>query len=125
MNTALHLDVEFTRIDCGKCGSTYAINESYRKYRVEHGGYWNCPYCQCSWGYGDSALKRKEAELAAEKKRHSATLARLNETIEAANKEAVRLKKRTEAGMCTCCNRTFQNLARHMATKHADKKVKA
>jgi hypothetical protein len=29
-----------------------------------------------------------------------------------------RLKNRAAAGVCPCCNRTFAQLARHMATKH-------
>ena len=29
-----------------------------------------------------------------------------------------RIKNRVAAGMCPCCNRTFENLARHMNTKH-------
>lgn len=29
-------------------------------------------------------------------------------------------KKRVSAGVCPCCNRTFQNLAQHMANKHSD-----
>lgn len=32
------------------------------------------------------------------------------------------LQKRINAGVCPCCNRTFQNLARHMATKHKDER---
>lgn len=28
--------------------------------------------------------------------------------------------KRVKNGVCPCCNRTFQNLMRHMATKHPD-----
>lgn len=35
-------------------------------------------------------------------------------------KEAKRLKKRVSAGVCPCCTRTFQNLQRHMATKHPE-----
>jgi hypothetical protein len=31
-----------------------------------------------------------------------------------------RIKKRVQNGVCPCCNRTFQNLARHMATKHPE-----
>lgn len=27
---------------------------------------------------------------------------------------------RVKAGICPCCNRSFQNLARHMESKHAD-----
>jgi hypothetical protein len=29
-----------------------------------------------------------------------------------------RIKNRVGHGVCACCNRTFGNLARHMATKH-------
>jgi len=31
-----------------------------------------------------------------------------------------RLKNRVAAGVCPCCNRTFQNLARHMDHQHPD-----
>lgn len=31
---------------------------------------------------------------------------------------ATRITKRAKAGVCPCCNRTFQQLARHMASKH-------
>lgn len=33
-----------------------------------------------------------------------------------------RIKNRVSHGVCPCCNRTFQDLARHMATKHRDYK---
>jgi len=35
-----------------------------------------------------------------------------------ANTELKRVKRRINGGVCTCCNRTFTNLARHMKTKH-------
>jgi hypothetical protein len=31
---------------------------------------------------------------------------------------AAKLAKRAKAGACPCCNRTFQNLQRHMTTQH-------
>lgn len=31
-----------------------------------------------------------------------------------------RLEARVHAGVCPCCNRTFQQLARHMKAKHPD-----
>lgn len=33
---------------------------------------------------------------------------------------AAKLAKRTKAGLCPCCNRSFVNMARHMATQHPD-----
>ena len=34
--------------------------------------------------------------------------------------QVTKLKKRASAGVCPCCNRSFENLARHMASKHPD-----
>lgn len=31
---------------------------------------------------------------------------------------ATRIMKRAKAGVCPCCNRTFKQLAQHMATQH-------
>lgn len=36
---------------------------------------------------------------------------------------ATRLKNRAAHGVCPCCNRTFQQLARHMSAKHPDFKT--
>jgi hypothetical protein len=47
--------------------------------------------------------------LRAEERSHAATRGHLT-----------RQKKRVAAGVCPCCHRTFQQLARHMATKHPD-----
>lgn len=38
----------------------------------------------------------------------------------AARGQVTKLKKRAAAGVCPCCNRTFQDLARHMAGKHPE-----
>ena len=35
-------------------------------------------------------------------------------------KEAKRLKKRIQAGVCPCCKRTFRQLSAHMENKHPD-----
>lgn len=37
-----------------------------------------------------------------------------------ARKRIAALKARVSHGVCPCCNRTFGDLARHMATKHAE-----
>lgn len=45
----------------------------------------------------------------AERRSHAATKGQLT-----------RVRKRIAAGVCPCCNRTFQNVARHMAGQHPD-----
>jgi phage/plasmid primase-like uncharacterized protein len=123
MTAALAVQITLTEINCGACGGTYAISERYRLHREQKAGFWHCPYCQTTWGYAKGDLQRTQEELAAERTRHQGTIARLNERtaeLEKAEKAAKRIRKRVQAGLCTCCNRTFQNLARHMASKHAD-----
>lgn len=117
MGQALQLAVTLTSIDCGCCGGTYAINERYRAKQAEEGGSWHCPYCQVSWGYAGGENARLRKEVAAEKARHQETLSRLNQA-EAEKARVERKLKRVGRGVCPCCNRTFPNLARHMATKH-------
>jgi hypothetical protein len=53
--------------------------------------------------------RRREAEEQAKKERYRAN---------GYKGHATRISKRVKAGVCICCNRTFQNLADHMATKH-------
>lgn len=47
--------------------------------------------------------------LSAEERSHTATRGHLT-----------RHKKRASVGVCPCCNRQFQNVARHMKCKHPD-----
>jgi len=47
--------------------------------------------------------------LAAEERSHAATRGHLTRT-----------KKRVAHGVCPCCQRTFQQLSRHMANKHPE-----
>lgn len=60
----------------------------------------------------EEAERREKATrdlLAAEERSHAATRGHLT-----------RVKKRTDHGVCPCCNRSFQQLARHMKAKHPD-----
>jgi len=113
----VQLYVELAQINCGECGGTYAINERYRLQKYEKSGFWNCPYCKCSWGYGKGENAKLREEIEAERRRTQAALARENEEREAKLK-AERKLKRVGRGVCPECNRTFANLAQHMLCKH-------
>lgn len=52
---------------------------------------------------------RREAEEEAKRQRNRAN---------GYKGHAARITKRAKAGVCPCCNRTFSQLARHMATQH-------
>lgn len=117
--------VYLTKMECGKCGSVYAISESYRALRQIEGNGWHCPYCQASWGYflnNENAmlkkqLEEKQRELTASK---CETLRekQLRELVVMEKAKADRKLRRNKKGVCTCCNRSFTNLRRHMETKH-------
>lgn len=124
MGQVYELPVRLFTIDCGTCGGTYAINERYRNKKLEKGGFWHCPYCECSWGYGKGENDKLKEELDAERQRKLDALARANEA-ESARAKVERKLKRVQKGVCPCCNRTFSDLARHMATKHPDDKAVA
>lgn len=76
--------------------------------------------------FRDTWKKKYEAEREerlGERRRHDATrsLLRAEERSHASTRgHLTRHRKRAQAGVCPCCNRTFQQLARHMANKHPD-----
>jgi len=83
-------------------------------------------YCPLGHSYFIAA-QGKAAELEKRLLRErecSARLAAERDQAEASARaqkgHATRLRKRAKAGVCPCCNRTFKQLARHMATKHPD-----
>lgn len=57
------------------------------------------------------ALAQKDDEISFERK-----------SAEAARRKVKRVERRANAGVCQCCQRTFSNVARHMATKHPELK---
>lgn len=121
--SALTVAVELEQHVCGQCGGTYAIAERVAQQKRDNSGYWHCPYCQCSWGYGKGKLQKTQEELESERQRHATTLARLNETsaeLDKTKKAAARVRSRIQKGVCPCCNRSFTDLRKHMASKHPE-----
>lgn len=82
-------------------------------------------YC----GYGHSQVfcigENEETKLRRERDRLQQRLAEKDDTIANLDKRlsatkgvVTRIKNRVGHGVCPCCNRTFGDLSRHMATKH-------
>lgn len=122
MGHALTVTVQMTDMGCGECGIQFSVPETWRAEKQRTGRGWCCPNGHWSV-YCESDADRARRALAEERQRHANTLARLNEAEAAernAQSEIKRMKKRASAGVCPCCNRTFQQLARHMKMKHPD-----
>jgi phage/plasmid primase-like uncharacterized protein len=121
----MEITATLTKIQCGECSGIYALSDRYVQQKREKGGYWNCPYCRCGWGYSkeDSELEKAKQQakkysnwLAREQANHDQTKMSLR-----AHKAAkTRIKNRVAQGICPCCKRYFANLHRHMENEHPD-----
>jgi RNase P subunit RPR2 len=122
--------ITLTHMDCWNCHAIYGVDESARARWKAEGKSWFCPYCGKSTHYGTTDLDReKAARERAERnaqwhreRREEADRARVSaeHATRATKGHLTRLKRRVAAGVCPCCNRTFQDLSRHMAGQHPE-----
>jgi hypothetical protein len=121
---------DLTTINCGKCAGVYAISEKYRLQKYNEGGFWHCPYCEVSWGYGEGENTRLRRQAEAAKQREQWANGRADDwrkraeheerRARAARGQVTKIKKRVGNGVCPCCTRSFANLQRHMSAQHPD-----
>lgn len=118
--------VELVVVEC-TCGILFGIPKRLKESALAHRGPkgWSitCPLGH-SWHYtGDDEIVRVKKERDREREYSARLRAELDQTeasLRATKGVVTKLKKRASAGVCPCCNRSFQNVARHMATKHPD-----
>lgn len=132
-------DTTLEVVSCATCHMTYAIPQSLKNSAVAYPGDsrrgWVlfCPLGH-EWHYvGESVAdkldkeRERSARLAAQAEQARART-RETEARRVAQKAATtrarnqrdRDRQRVAAGVCPCCNRTFKQLARHMANQHPD-----
>lgn len=112
---------------CNQCGIPFAVPRSFYDHRLEHGGNWKCPNGHSLYFTENDEQKHKR-ELERERlstQRASERAARAEQRLATEEKRSAafkghltRQKKRSTAGVCPCCNRTFKQLASHMKNKH-------
>src|SRR5215467_4797495 len=105
------------------CGIALAIPDNLSRYAHNHDD--TSIYCPLGHKFVfqdtyETKYERVKSQLAAaraaqDQAEADAKAARMRESKERKAKE--RLQKRASAGVCPHCNRTFQQLARHMKTK--------
>lgn len=119
----LYNPVELTVEECCNCGVIFGMTTEFRDRRIEdHKGFY-CPSGHPQSYFGESKAEKNARLLKEEQARHQRTLEREN-AERAAKEKAEKKLKRVTVGVCPCCNRTFQQLARHMADKHPELKGK-
>jgi hypothetical protein len=102
------------------CGIRHAIPSGLHRQARDKGHGVYCPLGH-SWVFSKTRAEELEEDLARERRRCKAErdLREHEERSHAATRgHLTRTKRRVAAGVCPCCGRTFQQLARHMAAKH-------
>lgn len=128
-----NLNVYFAVLDCCNCGMIFAVPKALdsRWQRLGEIQTFYCPmgHPQSYVGKSDEQkLREAEKNLKNTRKRlewaeHNANQARKDADRAEHRRRGemaakTRIKNRIANGVCPCCNRTFQNLARHMTNKH-------
>lgn len=112
---------DFTVINPG-CGcARFAVpTETHDRWRRTHEG-WHCPHCGKGRVYkGPSVEQKRLADLERQCSQAAERALRLESEAKESKRQNQRIIKRIKNGVCPCCTRTFQNLARHMASEHSD-----
>jgi len=127
MGYALARTVTLTDMEYGECGIVFAVPEDWRAEKQRSGKGWYCPNGH-SRVYKESDAARYKRMLDEANANNTKLAQSVREAQEAeqravderkrVEREAKRIKRRIQGGVCPCCNRTFINLGRHMKTKH-------
>lgn len=104
------------------CGIHHAIPESLSRTAKETGKAIYCPLGH-EWVIRETELDKLRRQVEQQKDRAARLIAQRDQaeaSLSATKGVVTKLKKRASAGVCPCCGRTFQQLARHMKAKHPD-----
>lgn len=120
--TAYVDNVEFTTMQCCNCHLSFGVTSRFEKDRRKDHKTFYCPQGHAqSYRAGADEETRLRNELNRQQELREAEQARL-QRVEAERDQIAKAHKKMRVrvmnGVCPCCNRTFQNLLRHMQTEH-------
>lgn len=115
------IEIGFELRQCPSCGISYQAPSVYmEECRKNPAQYFYCPA-----GHGRHFSESEADKLRRERDQLKQRASMLEEQASEASKRAdkaeaatKRLKKRTAAGTCPCCQRTFSNMSEHMKHQH-------
>lgn len=119
----LNLLTGFETITCchAGCGIVFAVPSWWESKRRDDHTVWYCPNGHEQHFNSASATELLRKALVAKDAQLDqvrAARARAERRAAAARGQVTKIRNRIANGVCPCCNRSFQNLRRHMATKH-------
>lgn len=113
---------EFVTEQCCHCGISFAMTaDLYRRRLNDHNKFY-CPNGHAQHYSGKTEAQKLRDQLERERSMREATEARAVKIEKHRNqikKAHQKMRARVMNGVCPCCNRTFQNLMRHMQTEHS------
>lgn len=125
----------FHIVTCYTCGVPFGIEDDLHRRVVRDAiGSVYCPACgkRTAWRESDAQkkIRRLQSELQtannrADTAKRRADLAesqrmKAERSLSAQKGINTKMRKRVGKGVCPCCNRSFSNLERHMASKHPE-----
>lgn len=117
-------NLTLSTIECSVCAVIFAIPLKMKSRLQESSETFYCPNGHRQYyPAGKNELERLREKLDEQTKQATAMAEKAHIAAVAekrARNELVKIKKRASVGVCPCCNRTFQPLARHMKSKHPD-----
>jgi len=115
--------VTLETMHCGSCHVLYAMPDGFLTERRKDHATWYCPNGHPRYYPADNEEERLKKEL----DKTQTFLANARSLLAVAErekqelqKEAERLAKRAQAGVCSKCHRSFQNVKAHMGRRHPE-----
>lgn len=121
--------IELELLNCGGCGTVFGVSKvQVEQLRRTHDTFY-CPNgCERHYPQKSEAELLRD-QLVEQKRRAEFLEADAQRAMQVRDAQAKQIREmqvahakvtsRVSKGVCPCCNRTFRNLARHMATQHA------
>lgn len=109
---------------CFSCGVLFALTEDFRKQRLRDRKNFYCPNGHDQHYVGETDADRLRKAQA----RETALRDQLDASVrdaEQVRQALLRDRQRFVNGVCPCCNRSFENVRRHMSNQHPDYDVTA
>lgn len=114
-------NIRFVTVLCGECGVPFAMTESFQKQKLQDRTTFYCPSGHPRVYTGKTEAQKLQEQLDRERQVREAAeqrALRMQGERDQVAKAHKRMRTRVMNGVCPCCNRTFQNLLRHMQTEH-------
>jgi len=114
--------------DCCVCGITFGVPADFDRRRLDDHKSFYCPAGHAQSYTGKTEAQKLREQLArTQQQRDNAyssntslrdQLGATERSLRGHKAAKTRIKNRIAAGVCPCCNRRFENLARHMSGQH-------